>query len=317
MQCMQMGQFSSAAFIKDLGRGKEGARSLSQDDTQNLWAAVLDGAVSDLELGAILIAWRIKGESPAELIGMLRAVNAHLLPMPITQRPVLVIPTYNGARNLPNLVPLLAGLAARAGLNMLVHGLQEDASMWGAERVTTYEVWQALGWPVALDDQSLAQIWAAGQPAFMPIDALCPSLDRLLSMRRVLGVRNSAHTLVKLLQPFPADGLLLACYTHPEYAETLSQLFLLHGTRALLSRATEGEAVANVRKPGVIDRYDAGAFDRVWIPDESSKAFDLELPSRAAGPTAEWTNKVLEGGLPAPEAIKRQLAIARATLGGL
>ncbi|HCE10916.1 MAG TPA: DNA-binding protein YbiB, partial [Oxalobacteraceae bacterium] len=53
--------FAAARFIKEIGRGKKGARSLSRDDAFQLYAAMLDGRVSDLELGAIMPAMRIKG----------------------------------------------------------------------------------------------------------------------------------------------------------------------------------------------------------------------------------------------------------------
>jgi anthranilate phosphoribosyltransferase len=303
--------FQCASYIKEIGRGKEGARSLSTEDAQTLFAAILDGAVSDVELGAVLMAYRVKGESPAELLGMLRAVDAHLAPLPASGKPVLVIPSYNGARNLPNLVPLLAGLAAKSGMHVLVHGITEDASMWGMERVTTFEVWHALGWPVAYDAQGLQQAWGQGGVAFMPIDALCPSIDRLLALRRVMGVRNSSHTLVKLIQPFGSNGLLLAAYTHPEYGQSLTELFLISGQRALLMRGTEGEAVANVRKPARIDGFDSGAQRVLYSPEQAGHQTP-ELPTRDAPATARFTTQVLEGSAAVPAALARQVAICRA-----
>ena len=48
--------FAAARFIKEIGRGKKGARSLTRDDAYQLYAAMLDGRVSDLELGGILLA---------------------------------------------------------------------------------------------------------------------------------------------------------------------------------------------------------------------------------------------------------------------
>jgi anthranilate phosphoribosyltransferase len=309
--------FACAAFIKEIGRGKEGARALSTEDAQLLWSAILDGAVSDVELGAVLLAYRVKGETPAELAGMLRATDAHVVPMPATTRPVLVIPSYNGTRSLPNLTPLLAGLANKAGMHVLVHGITEDASMWGTERVTSFEVWQALSWPVAYDAASLAQAWGSHRPAFMPVDALCPALDRLLALRRVMGVRNSSHTLAKLIQPFPKNGLLLASYTHPEYAHALTHLFLLTGLRAHLSRGTEGEAVANARRPARIDRFDAGVAEMVFAPEDGGVHTDVNLPRRDVADTVHYTQEVLAGRVTAPDALSRQVALCRATLGGI
>jgi len=68
--------FAAARFIKEIGRGKKGARSLSRGDAFDLYAAMLDGRVSDLELGAIMLAMRIKGESVEEIAGFLDAAEA-------------------------------------------------------------------------------------------------------------------------------------------------------------------------------------------------------------------------------------------------
>ncbi|MFX8180047.1 glycosyl transferase, partial [Acinetobacter baumannii] len=52
-----------AALIKEVGRGARGARDLTRAQAENLFGAMLDGVVPDLELGALLIALRVKGES--------------------------------------------------------------------------------------------------------------------------------------------------------------------------------------------------------------------------------------------------------------
>ena len=52
-----------AHYIRELGRGKEGARDLTFAEAQQLYGAMLDGGVPDVELGGITIALRMKGES--------------------------------------------------------------------------------------------------------------------------------------------------------------------------------------------------------------------------------------------------------------
>ena len=47
-------------YIKEIGRGKDGARDMSEQEAYELFGAILDGGVPDLELGAILIALRVK-----------------------------------------------------------------------------------------------------------------------------------------------------------------------------------------------------------------------------------------------------------------
>jgi len=103
-------RFHAAPFIREIGRGKKGARDLSRVDAQEIYAAMLNGQMSEIELGAFLIAMRIKGESVQELAGFLHAAEASFtsLVVPEGSYAPVVIPSYNGARQLPNLTPLLA-----------------------------------------------------------------------------------------------------------------------------------------------------------------------------------------------------------------
>src|ERR1051325_11890649 len=100
-------QFPAARFIKEIGRGVKGARSMSREDARLLYAAMLDGRVSDLELGGILLAMRIKGESVDEIAGFMDAAEASFAPLPAPPgefAPAL-IPSYNTARKLANPTP--------------------------------------------------------------------------------------------------------------------------------------------------------------------------------------------------------------------
>ena len=58
-------------IIKEVGRGKNHARDLDLVTARALYTRMLNGEVDDLELGAILIALRIKGEGEAEMQGLL------------------------------------------------------------------------------------------------------------------------------------------------------------------------------------------------------------------------------------------------------
>jgi anthranilate phosphoribosyltransferase len=92
--------FPCARYIKEIGRGPNGARALTAEDTRALYTAMLDGRVADLELGAVLLAYRVKGETADELAAMLAGAHASFEPIHLphaTFRPVS-IPTYNGAR---------------------------------------------------------------------------------------------------------------------------------------------------------------------------------------------------------------------------
>ncbi len=300
--------FHAAPFIKEIGRGVKGARSMSRADAFNLYEAMLAGRVSDLELGGILLAMRIKGESVDEIAGFLDAAEASFAPLqaPAGEFVPVLIPTYNGARKMANLTPLLALLLAREGVPVLVHGVPHDTG-----RVATAEVFAELGVHAAASAADAERALADGHVAFVTIDTLAPRLAWLLSLRRVLGVRNSTHTLVKIMQPFAGPALRLVSYTHPEYLETLGGYFLgapaARGD-AFLMRGTEGETVANATKAQKIDWFHAG--ERTVLVERQMLADAIPaLPDdKSAAATAAWITAVLRGDIPVPDPIAQQVA---------
>ena len=301
--------FAAARFIKEIGRGKDGARSMTRDDAQLLYAAMLDGRVSDLELGGILLAMRIKGESVAEIAGFLAAAEASFtqLSVPIdTPFAPIVIPSYNGARHMANLTPLLALLLAREGAPVLMHGVLHDAN-----RVTSAEILQALKIPLSMHIAAAQDQFAQRLPAFMPIDALAPQLAHLLSLRQVLGVRNSTHTLVKIMQPFSCAALRLTSYTHPEYLAMLSTYFTTAAEPnrgdVFLMRGTEGETVANVKRAQQIDWLHQHQRSILSEKELSANAIPALPAERDAATTADWIASVLRGERPVPAAISEQV----------
>ena len=60
------------ALIKEIGRGTKGARPMDQASAEALFAAILAQQVPDLELGAILLSLRIKGETADEIAGFMK-----------------------------------------------------------------------------------------------------------------------------------------------------------------------------------------------------------------------------------------------------
>ena len=305
--------FSCAPFIKEIGRGARGARALTRQDAFRLYEAILGKHVSDVEMGAVLMAYRIKGESAEELAGMCDAAHATLskLTAPAGTTPV-VIASYNGARKQANLVPLLALLLAREGIPVLIHGVRIDPG-----RVTTAEVLQALGIELGLDATMAQSQLAAQRIAFLETAVLSPALAQQLDLRRLLGVRNSAHTVVKLLQPFDGPALRLVNYTHPPYRDTLIEYFNLVDKVGLpgilLARGTEGEAVADATLARETVWLREGASDVLIQGAPRLTAEAAELPaSREAAQTAEWTQRVLAGTIAVPAPIATQVAtIAR------
>ena len=231
------------AVIKEIGRGAKGARDLSRDQAQALLAAILAGQVQDLELGAILLSLRVKGESDDELVGFCEAMQETTRTVVPTSRPLIVLPSYNGVRRQPNLLPLLALMLRNAGLSVLIHGRHDFDN-----RANPFPLFQACGMPSAQSVAEINQQLASSDIALADIELLNPALNRLLSLRARLGVRNSAHTLCKLLDPCPGHSIRVVNVTHPEYLVRMSTLLQTQAANALLMRGTEGEPFANPKR---------------------------------------------------------------------
>jgi anthranilate phosphoribosyltransferase len=290
---------SISPYIKDIGRGRDGARALDRVQAADLMGQILDGHVTDLELGAFCIAMRIKGETPQEMAGFLDATHERLHRIHATS-PVVVLPSYNGARKLPVLTPLLAHLLAREGLAVVIHGTPTESS-----RITSQDVLAAMG----IQALSNTRAVHAGEVIFAPSEVLCPSLKRLLDVRRVVGLRTPAHSLVKLMNPTSApDALLVSSYTHPEYATSMAATFELTGARALLLRGTEGEVVADARRTPQMNAFVRGARTPLVEAQTGSLMHLPELPTQIdAVTTARYTQAVLKGELPVPAPLAIQV----------
>jgi anthranilate phosphoribosyltransferase len=295
-----------AYIIRELGRGREGARDLTLDEAQQLYGAILDGGIADLELGAIVIALRLKGETVDEMTGFLSASYERLYALrrpPGRIRPV-VIPTYNGSRKGVNLTPLLALLLRRFGVPVVLHGLID-----GFGRVTTAQILREFGLLPSASHLQAQQMLDENGLVYVPLSVIAPGLSLQLALRSRLGLRNSAHSLVKMLDPFKGEGLLLAAATHPDYLDMMRDVLGALGASALLLRATEGEPFANPKRRPRIEYLHEG--DRAILYEaehDSLKALPALPESSDAKASADWMRRVLSGESALPAPIANQLA---------
>lgn len=296
-------------YLKEIGRGKDGMRNLTFEQARQLWGWILDGQVGDLELGAFCIAMRIKSETPEEMAGFLDATHARLrVPASLHPDPArattVVLPSYNGARKLPLLTPLLAVLLQRAGLQVLLHGMRTEA-----RRITAPEVLAAMSAGLNASGDTL--------PAWVDTGALCSGLPRILRVRYSVGLRNSAHSLVKLMNPLAgtpaaARTIVVGSYTHPEYAESMAATIALMQGHALLLRGTEGEPVADPRRLPQLNGYLHGTLAAQRPAQGGSLASLPDLPQETtAEAAARYSLAVLRGELPVPQPLTEQVDLLR------
>lgn len=313
-----------APWIREIGRGPHGARSLERGQARALMAAMLDGEVPDLELGAILIAMRVKGETLDETLGFLEALAERVTPLdapPERPRPV-VLPSYNGARRGANLTPLLALLLSRYGVPVLVHGLaggstvddEDDDEGGDAQasfgRVTSAAILGELGIapsPTLADaDARLAR----AQVAYVATSTLSPGLARLLATRARVGLRSSAHSLAKLVDPFGGAAVRVISVSHPDYLVRVREVLAATRADAMLLHGTEGEPFAHPKRCPRLEMIRQGVAWRTVEPEEGTLAALPPLPAAHDAPTtARWIAETLSGAHAVPGPMVEQLAL--------
>lgn len=294
-----------ADYLREIGRGAAGSRSLSAERAERFFELLFSGRVTAMETGAALIALRMKGESVIEVTAALTALQQHIMPMALdTSRPMVSIPSYNGARLTANLTPLLACLLAERGVQVVVHGVRDDP-----KRLTSCRIFSAMGLSPAQSMDEAQVLVSRRQPAFVPVDVFSPTLHTLLAARSTLGVRNIGHTLAKLVNPTGgAQCLRLVSFTHPEFDALQHELLAASGKPALIMRATEGEAVVNTRRRSRVDFVHLGHCTTLIESEAVAlSGFPILPPSQDLTATARWSQAVLAGEEPVPQALAAQV----------
>lgn len=296
-----------ASIIKEIGRGPKGARPLDRALAESLFADILDGIVPDMELGAVLLSLRVKGEDADELAGFKAAMDQRCRQLVVPAGPrCVVLPTYNGARKQANLMPVVASLLARQGVPVLIQGRHDFDS-----RTSPFDLLAALGVPLNSTLSEAAQRLQTTRLACLPLEALCPGLDRLLALRPRLGVRNSGHTIAKLLDPAPERTVRVVAVTHPEYLTLMAEMLAHEGANALLMRGTEGEAYASPRRRPRMLGFQRGAAIEIF-DQMSHETEPAGLDERSVENNAAIVRAMLDGSLPVPQSILDQVSALHA-----
>ncbi len=280
---------------------------LGADEAGQLFAAMLDGGLPELELGALLVALGTQPLSQQAMLGFDAALAGRVLSLPLPcggeQRPV-VIPSYGGALRQTNFTPLLALLLQRLHVPVLVHGTLE-----GHGRVASAYTFRELG---VLPCTTLSQARNAleqNKLAFVPTGVLAPGLAQLLSLRSRTGIAGVPLVMTGLIDPFRGAGLRIATADSAQRLQELRDLLLAAGATALVSRGTEGEAFVNPHHRPRIEHVSDGVarvlFEQEHAHDDIPAAIEATIGPRA---TADLIRRMLAGAAQLPLPILNQVA---------
>ncbi|MBD3336778.1 MAG: anthranilate phosphoribosyltransferase, partial [Candidatus Eisenbacteria bacterium] len=98
-------------------------RNLSQAEARSLIGGIMDGEATPAQIGGVLVALRMKGETPQEIAGAARAMRERAHPVTTARRPLLdTCGTGGDSLGTVNLSTAAALVAARAGAAVAKHG---------------------------------------------------------------------------------------------------------------------------------------------------------------------------------------------------
>jgi anthranilate phosphoribosyltransferase len=226
-----------APYVRILGKGKTGTRSLTQAEAREAFGMILRDEVEDLQLGAFLMLLRVKEESGEELAGFVEACRDNMAPVQDQLAVDLDWSSYAGKKHQHPWYLLAILLLVQAGYRIFIHG----AGGHTPGRLYTEQAMARMGLPVATSWQEVSTQMAVDGLSYLSLQHFCPRLHEIMQLKPVLGLRSPVNTLVRMLNPLAADASIQSIF-HPAYARLhLEADRLLGQPRSLVFKGDSGE----------------------------------------------------------------------------
>ncbi|WP_414829751.1 glycosyl transferase family protein [Alteromonas sp. H39] len=305
-------------YIKIIGKGKKGSRSLTEQEAFEAMGMLLRGEVTGEQRGAFLMLLRTQEETPAEVTGFLRACRL-LINDDFQRLGVRVdIGCYAGKRRqLPWYLLAVAVLAKVEG-PVLLHGAHEP----GSGRLYASKVLPALGLPVASDIAEASSSLKRFQAAYLDLGDILPPLDAVIKLREWFGLRSCANTLARLLNPSLAPFAVQGVYhMHLDYKHCrVNEAFPDYDS--LCFRGDGGDPEVNAERATDLLITRRGSTELMTFPESSSrwalkdKAMDVQtmLAVWRGEATHAYGNQAILATLASFLMLTRSLSVEAATV---
>ena len=204
-------------LTKLIGRVAAGQR-LSANDAEAAFVEVMEGRASPVQLAALLVALRVRGETPQEIAGGVRALRRAMVPVPAPDDWVLVdtCGTGGGAVTTFNISTAAAFVAAGAGVRIAKHGNRSFTSKCGSA-----DVLSALGVRIELTPEQMGKVLEQAGLVFMFAPLLHPAMRHVAPVRRELAMPTVMNMLGPLTNPASARRQVVGV-SHPALMELIA-----------------------------------------------------------------------------------------------
>ncbi|MCY3871349.1 MAG: anthranilate phosphoribosyltransferase [Gemmatimonadetes bacterium] len=276
-----------------IAKAIEGA-DLSRGEMTDAMDQIMSGEATDAQIGAFLIALRVKGESVDEIAGAASVMREKATPI-ATKHDVIVDTCGTGGDHSGtfNISTTAAFVAAGAGLCVAKHGNRAATSQCGSA-----DVLGALGVNIEASPETVSRCLDDVGIGFLFAISLHGAMKYAIGPRREIGARTIFNALGPLSNPAGATRQVVGVYS-AALTETLAgvlgtlgseRAFVVHGSDGLDEMTLTGPTRVSELKNGSVSTYDVspGDFGLMQAPADALKGGDADY-------NAEITRSILNG----------------------
>ena len=298
--------------IKDLIAGVD----LGRARTRAVMDQIMSGQATDAQIGAFLVALRIKGETIDEIAGGAEAMREKATPI-VTVRPDLIDTCGTGGDDSGtfNISTTVAFVACGAGLAVAKHGARSISSQCGSA-----DVLAALGVNVEATPEKVGECIDEVGIGFLFAVALHGAMKHAIGPRRELATRTVFNILGPLTNPAGAKRQLLGVFDGALTEALAGVLRELGSERALVVHGSDGLDEITLTGPTQVSELRDGQISTRQIHPGD---FGLQVVSAEAlkGGDADYNARILREVLDGREGPQRDVVLLNAAaamvVGGL
>jgi anthranilate phosphoribosyltransferase len=216
-----------------LGRLLDGS-DLERDDTAWVMDRVMSADATPAQIAAFAVALRAKGETAAEVSGLVTSMLAHANRLNVDRRAVDIVGTGGDRANTVNISTMAAVVVAAAGATVVKHGNRAASSRCGAA-----DLLEGLGVAISLGPEGVLRTVAEVGIGFCFAPVFHPSYRHTAGPRREMGIPTVFNFLGPLTNPAQPAAGAIGC-GNLAMAPVMAQVFAERGADVLLFRGDDG-----------------------------------------------------------------------------
>ncbi|RXE56873.1 anthranilate phosphoribosyltransferase [Methanoculleus taiwanensis] len=203
-----------------------GGGDLPADEAEAVMREVIEGTATPAQIGSLLTAMRMKGETAAEIAAFARVMRSAAVAAPVPEAGRLVDTCGTGGDGLGtfNISTAAAFVAAGTGVPVVKHGNRSVSSRCGSA-----DVLEALGVRIETPPSEVGRVLRTAGIAFLFAPVHHPAMRNARDARQEIGIRTLFNLLGPLANPAGADAQLLGVYA-PKLVGTLAEVLALLGS---------------------------------------------------------------------------------------